>query len=191
MKPCSKNRKLMAWLALDALEARKAAALRDHLAVCEGCRRYWEEISNVTERVASAQPESKLEASEFFHQRVAERLQAVESSSVLEKLAAWLRGVRLNWRVALAACAVVVIGVFALVAPRHPPAGSVPAPTAVEVVSVSDSGSELAPTLANYQMVASQSLDKLDELLTRQGNKRLPPVPVLTLSSLELANGAF
>jgi hypothetical protein len=40
MKPCAKNRKLIAWLALGALEARRAAALRAHLALCEGCRQY-------------------------------------------------------------------------------------------------------------------------------------------------------
>ncbi len=191
MKPCSKNRKLIAWLALDALDAREAAALRDHLARCEGCRRYWEEISNVTERLASAAPDSNLEASEVFHHRVAEELQAVGSSSVLENLAAWLRGSKLNWRVALPAIAVLVIALLAMVAPRHPPALSLPAPPAVQVVSTSSSGSDLAPTIANYQMIANQSLDKLSELLTRQGNKRLPPAPVYTISSLEVVNASF
>ena len=89
MKPCSRNRKLIAWLALDALDAREAAALRDHLSVCEGCRRYWEGTSKVTEALASAQPDSELEASEFFHRRVAERLQEVESRSILKS---WRRG---------------------------------------------------------------------------------------------------
>jgi anti-sigma factor RsiW len=191
MKPCSKNRKLIAWLALDALDAREAAALRNHLARCEGCRRYWEEISNVTERLASAAPDSNLEASEVFHHRVAEELQAVGSSSVLENLAAWLRGSKLNWRVALPAIAVLVIALLAMVAPRHPPALSLPAPPAVQVVSTSSSGSDLAPTIANYQMIANQSLDKLSELLTRQGNKRLPPAPVYTISSLEVVNASF
>ena len=191
MKPCSKNRKLIAWLALDALDAREAAALRDHLARCEGCRRYWEEISNVTERLASAAPDSNLEASEVFHHRVAEELQAVGSSSVLENLAAWLRGSKLNWRVALPAIAVLVIALLAMVAPRHPPALSLPAPPAVQVVSTSSSGSDLAPTIANYQMIANKSLDKLSELLTRQGNKRLPPAPVYTISSLEVVNASF
>lgn len=191
MKPCSKNRKLIAWLALDALGARKAAALRDHLALCEGCRRYWEEMSNVAEGLASAAPDSNLEASEFFHHRVAEKLQAVESSSVLENLAAWLRGTMLNWRVALPAIAVLVIALFAMVAPRHHPGRSVQAPLTVQVVSASSSESDLAPTIANYQMVANQSLEKLSELLTKQGNKSLPPAPVYTISSFELANASY
>jgi anti-sigma factor RsiW len=130
MKPCSKNRKLIAWLALDALDAEKRRRFANHLALCEGCRRYWEEISNVTERLASAAPDSNLEASEVFHHQVAEELQAVESGSVLENLAAWLRGSMLNWRVALPAIAVLVIALLAMVAPRHHPAASLPAPPA-------------------------------------------------------------
>ena len=189
MKPCSKNRKLIAWLALDALDARKAAALRDHLAHCQGCRRYWEEISNVTDGLASAAPDSNLEASEFFHHRVAEKLQAAKSGSVLENL--WFRGTMLNWRVALPAIAVLVIALFAMVAPRHPLTVSPPTPPTVQVVSPSSSGSDLAPTIANYQMVANQSLEKLSELLTRQGSKSLPPAPVYTISSFELANAPF
>jgi hypothetical protein len=58
-------------------------------------------------------------------------------------------------------------------------------------VSPSSSESDLAPTIANYQMVANQSLEQLFELLTRQGNKRLPPAPVYTVSGPELANASF
>jgi anti-sigma-K factor RskA len=191
MKPCSRNRKLIAWLALGALDAEKAAALRDHLAVCQGCRRYWEEISNVTETLASAQPDSNLEASELFHHKVAAKLQAVEAGSGLEDLAAWLRGSILNWRVALPAIAVLAIAVLAMVAPRHHSSSSLSAPPAVQAVSASDSESDLAPTIANYQMVANQSLEKLSELLTRQGNKNLPPAPIYTASSLTLADEPF
>jgi anti-sigma factor RsiW len=191
MKPCSRNRKLIAWLALDALEARKAAALRAHLATCDGCRRYGEEISNVTERLAAAAPESNLEPSPFFHRRLAEKLQAVESASVSAYLAPWLRGMRLNWRVALPAIAVLVLALLAVVAPRHPPTVSPPAPPTMQVVSPSNPESDLAPTIANYQRVANQSPEKLSELLTKQGNKRLPPAPVYTISGLEPANVSF
>jgi len=191
MKPCSKNRKLIAWMALDALDARRTSALRNHLDHCEGCRGYWEEVSNVTERLKSAAPESDLEAPEFFHHRVIEKLQAIESSSVLQILVAWLRGALLNWRVALPAAAVLVIALLVMVAPRHPPAVSLPAPATVQVGSPSSPGGDLAPTIANYQMVASQSLEKLDELLTREGNKPLPPAPLYTASRLALAEASF
>ncbi len=189
MKPCSKNRKLIAWLALDALEARKAAALREHFVLCEGCRRYWEEISNVTERLAA--PDSNLEASKLFHRRLAEKLQEVESGSLLERLAGWVGGARLNWRVALPAMAVVVLALAVVVAPPLHPALPKPADPTAPFVSASRSEYDLAPTLANYQMMANQSLDKLSELLTRQGNKSLPPAPVYTASSFQLGEGAF
>jgi hypothetical protein len=189
MKPCSKNRKLIAWLALDALEARKAAALRDHLVHCEGCRRYWEGISNVTNGLAAAAPVSNLEASEIFHRRVAEKLQAAESRSVLNNVAAWLRESMLNWGVAVPTLALLVIVLFAIVAPRPHP--TLPAPPSVQAVPASSSGNDLAPTIANYQKVANQSLEKLSELLTEQGNKSLPPAPILTVSGLEPANGSF
>ena len=105
MKPCSKNRKLIAWLVLGTLDARKAAALREHLALCEGCRGYRDEILNVAEKLMAAEPDSNIQASGVFHQRVAEKLRGIESDSALENLAAWLRGVMLSWRVALPATA--------------------------------------------------------------------------------------
>ena len=189
MKPCSKNRKLIAWLALDALDARAAAALREHLALCEGCRRYAEEISNVTDGLAAAAPDSDLEASVSFHRGAAKKLQAAKANSVMENLAAWFRGSMLTWRVALPAIAVLVIALC--VAPRRHPALSPTAPPTVQVVPASSSESGSAPTIANYQAMANQSLEEFSELLTTQGNKRLPPAPVYTASSFALANASF
>jgi len=191
MKPCSKNRKLIAWLALGELDVRKASALREHLAVCDGCRRYLEEISNVTQKLAAAQPASDVQASESFHQRVTEKLQAHESGPVLENLTALIRGAMLNWRVALPVVAALLIAAFALATLRQPPRSAPPAPPAVQAASVPGSESDLAPTLANYQMIASQSLGKLDEVLTEQGNKALPPAPIYTASTFRLANASF
>ena len=53
MKPCAQNRKLIAWLASNALDARQTRQLQAHLETCEGCRRYLAEISNVTERLTA------------------------------------------------------------------------------------------------------------------------------------------
>jgi hypothetical protein len=191
MKPCSRNRKLIAWLALDALAAPEAAVLRDHLARCAGCRQYWEDVSSVTDGLSAAAPDSNLEASEHFHRRVAEKLRAVESSSVLDDLAAWARGWLLNWRVALPVLAMLVVALFAVIAFGPHSAVSPPPPLAAQAASKSDSRSDLAPTLANYQMVAQESLEKLSDLLTRQGNQSLPPAPVYTVSGLEPAKVPF
>jgi hypothetical protein len=40
-------------------------------------------------------------------------------------------------------------------------------------------------------MIANESLEKVDELLTRQGNTPLPPAPVYTASGVQLANASF
>ena len=191
MKPCSQNRKRIAWLVLDALDDRQAAALRDHLALCENCRRYWEDLARLTAGLACAAPDSTLEASESFHRRVAEKLRAAESGSLLDILEARLGAALRNWRVVLPTTAAVATALFAVVALRLQPGASRPVPHTVQVVSASGPESELAPTIANYEMIAHQSLEKLSELLTRQGNKSLPRAPVYTISSLEPAEASF
>jgi anti-sigma factor RsiW len=192
MKPCSKNRKQIAWLALGELDGREESALREHLANCEGCRCYWEEISSVTQRLTAAQPASDVQASEVFHRGVAEKMQTAESGSLRENLTALIRGTALNWRVALPVTAVLVIAAFASVILQQPLHPATPVLPAVRVfTSASGSESDWAPTLANYQMIASQSLGKLDAVLTRQGNRALPPMPIYTASTLTPANGSF
>ena len=191
MKPCAQNRKLIAWLALNALEAPQARQLRAHLETCEGCRRYLADISNVTERLAAVEATPDVQASEIFHRKVAGKLRAAKPDSIGEILAAYFRGTLLNWRVALPAiAALVVIGVT--VATWRQPAEVSSFPRAgTQTASVSEADSDLAPTIANYQRVANQSLDKLDELLTKQGNRALPSMPIYTASTLGLAQESF
>jgi anti-sigma factor RsiW len=66
MKPCSKNRKLLAWLALGHLDAGRATILREHLATCDGCRCYLEGIAKVTARISAAEMKADIVATEFF-----------------------------------------------------------------------------------------------------------------------------
>jgi anti-sigma factor RsiW len=188
MKPCSKNRKPIAWLVSGALDAKKASALRAHFAHCENCRQYFEELSSVTEKLALAALDSTPEPSELFHRRVVEKLRAVESPSFVETLAAWVRGPALSWRVALPALTLLFVGFFAVLALRN--TANVKSP-AVQMASPQRSADDPAPTLANYQRIANQSFDKLDELLTRQACRPLPPVSVYSASSSELANAPF
>jgi anti-sigma factor RsiW len=191
MKPCAQNQKLIAWLVSNALEAQQARQLQAHLETCEGCRGYLAEISNVTERLAVAETNPDIQASESFHRKVAGRLRAAKPDFIGEILAAHLRGTLLNWRVALPAiAALVAVGVTVAIW-RQPPDVS-PSPRAgTQTASVSDADNDLAPTIANYQRVANQSLDKLDELLTKQGNRALPSMPIYTASTLGLAQESF
>ena len=92
MKPCAQNRKLIAWLASNALEAQQARQLQAHLETCEGCRRYLAEISNVTERLAATESNPDIQASEVFHRKLAGRLRAAKPDSVGEILAAYFGG---------------------------------------------------------------------------------------------------
>jgi hypothetical protein len=191
MKPCAPNRKLIVWLASNALDARQTRQLQTHLETCKGCRRYLAEISNVTERLVATESNPDVQASEIFHQKLAGRLRAAKLDSVGDILVAYLRGTLLNWRVALPAiAALVVIGVTVAIW-RQPPEVT-PSPRAgIQTMSAPDADNDLAPTIANYQRVANQSLDKLDALLTRQGNRPLPSMPIYTASTLGLAQESF
>ena len=183
MKPCSTNRKLIAWLALDALDAPRARHLRAHLENCEGCRRYLEEISNVKETLTAAEIRPHIQASESFHQRVVRSLKAEETGSTWETLTAHFRGKQLSWRVALPVIAASAMLIAALSYFGRRPDAAPPLRAGVPAVSAADLKTDLLPTIANYQMVANQSLDKLDELLTRQGNRNPSPTRIYTASN--------
>jgi hypothetical protein len=185
MKPCSRNRNLIAWLALDELDVRKARELRTHLEDCEGCRRYLAEISNVTEKLGTVEIAPDVQTSESFHRRVVARLRAEKSRSVWETLAMQFRGTMLNWRFALPMIGAAAALIAALtIYERRPGVASPPVKPDGKSVSVADLKSDLPPTIANYQMVANESLDKLDELLTRQGDRNPSPVPIYTVANV-------
>jgi anti-sigma factor RsiW len=191
MKPCAQNQKLIVWLTLNALDARQTRQLQAHLETCEGCRRYLAEISSVTERLAE-QENLDIQASESFHRKVAGRLRTIKSDSIGEILAAYIRGTLLNWRVAIPTIAALVLVCVTVAILRQQPPEIVSSPRpSIRTVSVSSADSDPAPTIANYQRVANQSLAKLDALLTRQGNRPLPPMPIYTASTFGLANESF
>ena len=188
MKPCFSKRKLIAWLALGELDARRAQDLRAHIETCDGCRRYLAEISAVGERLAAADAKPETEASESFHRRLVGRLRAEQSRSPRDALAAWMSATRLNWRVAFpavgaAALVIVLVSLF----PRQPGV-SPPVRISRPAVALPDAKEDLSPTVANYQRVASRSLDEFDELLTRQAKRNPSRAPIYTASMLALAN---
>ena len=191
MKPCAQNRKLIVWLASNALDARQTRQLQTHLETCEGCRRYLAEISSVTEKLVATESNPDVQASEVFHQKLAGRLRAAKPDSVGEILTAYLRGTLLSWRMAVPAIAALVVISITVAIWRQSPVVPSPRMASTQTPLVSDADDDLAPTIANYQRVANQSLDKLDALLTRQGNRSLPPMPIYTASTLGLAQESF
>jgi anti-sigma factor RsiW len=173
MKPCSNRRKEIASLAVGALQPRNEHALRAHLQTCEGCRHYLEELSNLTEQLGAAKMQSDVEASQAFHQKVMAALRTRETG--WRAVPMQLRAALLNWRVALPLASAMVV--MALVFfPRHPAAPPTAQPAIAKVKK------DVEPTIANYQMLANRSLEKFDELLTRQGNRNPPPTPIYTAS---------
>jgi len=185
MKPCTRHRKQLAWLAAGNLESATARDLHLHLESCPGCRSYLAELSKVTGNLFQPASAPTVEASERFHRRVL---------AALEKERAGQRPVsRIAWRpillrVALPAFAVVMALAILAVIYFHPTPQprAESAPQALTRPSVI--ASELQPTIANYQSVANRSLDELDELVTRQA-RHYPSQPAL--SSSTMVAGAF
>jgi anti-sigma factor RsiW len=189
MKPCSKNRKLLAWLALGNLDAEQATALREHLVTCPGCRRYLDELSSVAATLNAAEIMTDIEATASFHQRVIAGIKAEEPPFARPGIEKFFRGTLLNWRVALptvgAVAVVLVVGL--LLTSRQQPEVPLPAPSSAQSGSDHNLDGDFRPTIANYQMIANQSLEKLDQLLTAQGSRKLPPAPIYTASAFATA----
>jgi len=78
----------------------------------------------------------------------------------------------LNWRLALPLAGAAVLLALSFIAWRSgvPAITQTNAPAAVATKGEAD----LPPTMGNYEMVANRSLEKLDELVTEQGNRNPP-----------------
>jgi anti-sigma factor RsiW len=190
MKPCSKNRKLLAWLALGNLDDKQATALREHVATCEGCRCYLDELAKVTASISGAVVKTDIVATASFHRRVVAAVKAEERRTVWPTIERFLRGTLLNRRVALATVGgiAVVLVVGLLLTSGHRSEVPLPTPSSARRDSAHNLDADFRPTIANYQMVANQSLEKLDQLLSEQASRRLPPAPIYTASTFMAAD---
>lgn len=189
MKPCVENRKPIALLAVNALEAPEARELRAHLEVCSGCRQYHEEIALVTTALNASAPSADAQASEAFHRRVTNAVRAGKTASAWEETVDVLSGRVWNWRVALSGCAAVALGFALLSHFQHPTPVQTSTVTIAPAVTVADTEIDLEPSIRNYQIAANRSFEKLDELLTKQARQNPTFAPAYTASSLALANG--
>jgi anti-sigma factor RsiW len=192
MKPCAKNRKRIAWLALDALDPEQARELRAHIGGCEGCRRYLEEITETIGGLKEAPIRTGIEPSESFHRNVARAIRAEESRSLWEAIAAPFRAAPLRWRATVPALCALAVGLVALsiLASRFR-TGNLPSPSSAGTVSAPGLNSDLPPTIANYRRAANQSLDALDDLLALQADRPVgSPPPIYTASTFALVEPA-
>ncbi|HEX7655159.1 MAG TPA: hypothetical protein VF607_16745 [Verrucomicrobiae bacterium] len=135
------------------------------------------EIDALAEKLASVESGPVMETSAAFHRRVMCSVRAEKKSS------RWAGWIARNWFWASAGFATLLVALVAAIAVRpvkraEPPVMSVPPSAKVN----------FDPTFANYQRVANQSLEKLDELLTLQGTRSLPPAPPYPRAAAGLAD---
>jgi anti-sigma factor RsiW len=192
MKPCPKNRERIALLAMDALEVQRRRELLAHLDSCPGCRCYLEEISGVARKLHAAETETETDArpSPLFHRNVVAALAAAERRSPMLTLVAQVRSLW-NWRLILPAAAAAALVIAAWFPAMWHADAPIPSPLVVDAVVPPDPQPDLAPTFSNYKMAAHQSLDKLDALLTEQGQRNPPPSPAYSagrVSSLDTSD---
>jgi hypothetical protein len=191
MKPCAKNRKRIAWLALDVLDARQARDLRAHIETCEGCRQYFEEARRLNRALENARPVTDLEATDSFHRAVTRAIKAERRLPLREAVAELFRAASGRWRWALPTLGAVAValGLFSILLsrPRTAPLPT-PAPSAFQAASAPDLKKDPPPTLANYELAASRSLDDLDALLTREANRPQTRFTNYTASMFAIGN---
>ncbi len=192
MKPCWKNRKLIAWLALGALEQERAHKLRAHLETCDRCHRRFEELANLSEKLRAAgfAPEAQTPAS--FHRRLVNALREQGAPSRQQMLLTPLQEKLLNWRAAFAACVVVAAGVVVWSSVvRHPGPLPLSSPKPPRLTSTTKVQQEPPPpTIANYRLAANRSLDDLDDLLTKQARACSSAAPLYKVSTLVVATSS-
>jgi anti-sigma factor RsiW len=184
MKPCRHHRKRLACLALGELEPGQAQALGAHLETCAGCRHYLAELSRVTDALAVTANlnGAEVRASARLHQSVLRALRAGQRARVST---GWLGPLGQSWldrRLGLAAlgAAAAILAAWFWFAPRPTPVQT----ARIESRVLPDLSADAAPTLANYRSAAERSLQKLDDLLTRQGNRNPPAAPIYTAGTL-------
>ena len=188
MKPCSENRKNLALLAANALDAVAAGKLREHIGCCSACQDYFAELSGVAGRLSQAKQVSEVEASDRFHQKLAGRIRATESQS----LGAYFAEVLLKARILIpAAGAFLLIGIIAASVFHSSTRIQIPSTGNTPAVATATVTADISPTFANYQNAANQSFDQLDSLLTRQAREGLPAAQIYTASTTSLPQGSL
>lgn len=182
MKPCGKNRKLIGWLALDALDAREAQELQSHFKCCPGCSWYWHEMRIVAQNhlTVSATP-LLLDGSDAFHEKLDSRIRGGQQQSFETDGLDLLRRAIRHWRVAAAAAgAVIFISIMAFRDRNHEAIVPRQKPLNPPTVATDD----LEPTLSRYWTAANASPEALNKLLDEQEARRWFPTEIVRNSAI-------
>ena len=170
MKTCRKFRKLIALTSIGAVSKLDRDLVSQHVTECEACGEYYRQVNRVVENLNSLQDlvgsvgQTK---SDSIAQPVVVAGLPHRSWRVRTSRPAPGRG-DLGWHLLLPALGILALLLLvsqALVGTgRRSPVESARVPVPLLTP-------DLSPTVANYRAVASQSLDELDELLSKQGNR--------------------
>jgi hypothetical protein len=185
MKPCAQNRKRIAWLAANALDAHEANELQAHFKTCPGCREYWQELAELCrEQKMAADDLPQARPGDTFHHRLVRRIRDDENETPAMSAAVFLRRWFTGWRIVVPAGALALVVLLSLVRPNRDhditqPVSSVPGTT----LPTGGAG-DVQPTYSNYRVAANTSFEALDELLTKQAARRSWSAEVFTASAI-------
>jgi anti-sigma factor RsiW len=184
MNPCAKNKRRIAWMAAGVLDETDAETLRQHMAGCPACRRYWQSMCELSERLVNAGDPPTAEPTGSFHRTLVRKIRAQQQRTplfdcvtIVQRLFRGRPLARFSAGVALALTVLLWVH-LSRDAPR--------VRSGVHVVAVPDAAGPAAPppTLASYRRAADISLERLDALLTREATRTSPAGETFTVSSL-------
>jgi hypothetical protein len=184
MNPCAKNKQRIAWMAAGVLDVTDAETLRQHMAGCPACRRYWQSMCELSERLVSASDLPTAEPTGSFHRTLVQKITAQKQCTplfdwviIIQRLCRERPLVTFSASVALALT--VLLWIHISRDPHRVRSGA-------QVVAVPDAAGHVAPppTLASYRRAADISLERLDALLTQEAARTSPAGETFTVSSL-------
>jgi len=176
MKPCVEMKERIALFAASAIPADEAAALREHIENCAGCRAYWEGVRMVChQHGARGRQWPEAVPSHDFHGRLVRRIEEHVSRRSWFRWSseafAWAAFPR--WAMAASFALIVALTViwWSLSRPSSEDRRlAVTNPANVPIFNVM----RPLPSLARYRQVLNKSVDELDALLTREGLEVTP-----------------
>jgi anti-sigma factor RsiW len=183
MKPCRRNKKLIAWFALDELGPHERAELVAHLRECKGCQSYLEEMRFVSLQL-------NMVSSVAANERAIPCLSGPLRTRSRERRARQYASPSVGplWRLAIPGFAILALALLVVAKLERTPVDQITRTPVAQIVSRTGAVEDSLPTLSNYRAAANESLDKLDQLLTRQAQEPVSSLPPMSPGTLALIN---
>jgi anti-sigma factor RsiW len=180
MKPCSRNRKLLALLAVDELDLAKAQTMRGHIEECEGCRFYYQSMARVySGQRAIVEKLPEVEASFGLHQAVMAKIRRTNGRSSDATPST------LNWiRIGAVAASLVLLVFCAMMFSRQKQEKPLARHEVTRPAPETKGPKEFQPSIAGYRKNAGKSFENLDALLNKEGGRNPGNGESLDISTL-------